>query len=341
MHWHPMGDVNGDGDDDLVRIYALRSSGVPRDQLLAPQAFLSSPTGYHFRPAVGDAVGPSAQVESVGDLDDDGRAELVALPRTGVVQLLRIEDEQRLHRTDFPTRCGADEILHGSTLRIRRGFDCNGDGMNDAIVDGADQNGDPLLVLGSSEGAFRVSRGDAERIGARGEPVGDVTGDGIDERALPVAWMQPPSDDAPGSSAPPATDEEIAVIDGATAAAEHPRVLARLRVPFERVDWVIRVGTEFDRRSLVLLGGMIANPPTQATPYDPTRTYAGSFSEVTDRTAHQLCELREDSIRCAPAVYYPTTSPLFVLDVLSCLTGLRTEACGPWRPTLLQRGHTW
>lgn len=338
-HWQPIGDVNGDGDDDLVRIYALRSSGIPRDQLLAPQVFLSSPTGYHYHREVGDAVGPSAQVESVGDLDDDGRAELVALPRTGVVQLLRSEDDQRLHRTDFPTRIHDDELLRGDSLRVRRGFDLDGDGMNDAIVDGADQSSDPVLVLGGREGVFRVSRGDVERFGALGEHVGDVTGDGIDERVLPGAWLQPPRDEAPAGAAPP--DEELVLIDGATAAAEHPRVLARLRVPFERVDWFGRVGSEFDRRALVLLAGVIAEHPTQATPYHPTRTDAGAFPEVFDRTAHQLCELRRDVIRCAPAVYYPTTSPLFVLDVLSCLTGLRTEACGPWRPTLLQRGSTW
>lgn len=171
-------------------------------------------------------------------------------------------------------------------------------------------------------------------------PLGDVGGDGLDEMLFIGRWpsgFESPSARTLGAQCTAPTGR-IAVIDGHSAVNVNPNIVSQTCAQLDEIRAVFRVLTELEGRSLILLEGELSEHARTATAFDTTRRAGGSLDELADRTAHQLCEVRGDAIRCLPPVYYDPSPRLRSLDVLTCLTGLRGDRCGPWRPALLQRG---
>lgn len=341
--WQAFDDVNGDGDDDLARVFCNACGQInDRTRVREPQLFVSGHAGYSWLSEFGAAAGPTAQLESAGDLDGDGGAELIAMDTEGNVRLLRLDRSGLPHRIALPVHYEVRGALSSSTLNITCRFDLNGDGLND-VVAVSNEDVPPTVIYGADSAAFRIERFPRDNDVYIGVPVGDLTGDSVDEtiefgHALPP-FAEQRLTDAPGSSRDGGEDD-LVVIDGRTATAARPTEVARGRGLFEsmQVSDIYRVATELDGRSLVLFGGSMRDRPRSGTPFDPTHGATLDFVEVSDRTAHQLCEVRAGSIRCLPPVYYHPLPSLMVVDVLTCLTKVRSDGCGPWRPALLLRG---
>ncbi len=158
------GDLDNDGDDDIVAQYPVRSA-TPLDA----QVLLHSNSSRLGTVRNTLRIEGVRRVRAVGDLNSDGHADLLALDRAGRVICLY-----------GPGFNGSRTVLHGLppafSLEIQTPFDFNGDGFTDAIIHLDD---DAWILWGTATQALTFSPLAPEL--ARFSPVRDLNNNGREE----------------------------------------------------------------------------------------------------------------------------------------------------------------
>jgi hypothetical protein len=163
------GDFNGDGKADIV--VAADSGGGPRVQILNAAQFLPGADPVQGR-ALADFMGiedvkfrGGARV-AVGDLNGDGRADLVVAAGKGGGPRVAVFDGTSLHPGAVPQRLVGDFFAFEHSLRngaVVAVGDVNGDGRAD-LVTGAGPGGAPRVAIFSGAGVVAGLGADAPRI---------------------------------------------------------------------------------------------------------------------------------------------------------------------------------
>ncbi|MEU6345961.1 VCBS repeat-containing protein [Streptomyces sp. NPDC046977] len=161
-----MGDMTGDRVNDLV--VRTSSGSLVRYNGVSGKPF--STTGTHA--TVGTGFGGYNVITSPGDLDGDGRPDLLTRDTAGTLWLYAADGKGGFS--------GRVAVAHGVTAynRIIGAGDLNGDGLGDLI--GRDTKGDLWRWLGNGKGNFNARVHIAKGVSAYNTLLveGDLTGDG-------------------------------------------------------------------------------------------------------------------------------------------------------------------
>jgi hypothetical protein len=180
-----VGDLNGDGKPDL----AVANSGDGSTVLLGTVSVLLGAGTGAFGAATNFAVGTGTGSVAIGDLNGDGKPDLVVTAHisTGNSNDFRILTSHMVSvllgtgtgsfgaATNFGLEFGASSVAIG---------DLNGDGKPDLAVTskGSDNKGVPfnnvLILLGTGTGSFGAATSFAVGLGPFSVTIGDLNGDG-------------------------------------------------------------------------------------------------------------------------------------------------------------------
>ncbi len=183
-NWGRFGDFDGDGIDDW-----LVSGQVSTDASVVSGASLA--TSVEVPTDALCAVVGEQSFRPIGDVNGDGLADVLSTSGTNsVVRLLFGRTGSFPHGLDMAV--AADTAI---TRTVGQGFeeiqpvgDVNGDGMSDfAVAAGGGTGAGLYLFLGRATWPASLTEDDADvaigpgQLGDPGEPIGDVSGDGLDD----------------------------------------------------------------------------------------------------------------------------------------------------------------
>ncbi|MCS3679280.1 surface protein [Salinibacter ruber] len=167
-------DVNGDGNPDLL-ITGEDSGGTPTATL-----YLGDGNG-GFTEANADLTGASSSSSSIADIDGDGNPDLLIAGDDGSFNGGRVEVYLGDGNGGF-TEAGADltGVAFGSSTSIA---DVDGDGNEDLLVTGSDDNSNDTatLYLGDGNGDFTEANAGLTGVSGSSSSVADVDGDGNED----------------------------------------------------------------------------------------------------------------------------------------------------------------
>jgi hypothetical protein len=197
-----LGDTDGDGYGDLL-VGSSAGSYVLRGPVLWDGDLSDASAAILPRP------GEACRVEAVGDLDDDGTADLLDFTWgagvAGRISLLSGPIEGYLPGADIEEETGFKRALYlGDTTSSR---DLTGDGIDDLVLIGSDAGSLSLLILAGPFTSLDEAMVDAVRI--TGLPLsydayrlsygGDVDGDGVGDLVVGVPVDAPAGEPSDGA----------------------------------------------------------------------------------------------------------------------------------------------
>jgi murein DD-endopeptidase MepM/ murein hydrolase activator NlpD len=201
-HCKPMliGDVNGDGRDDLICPYAYPNANMTTLVQLAPQSGLAGWTALSTSTGEGNFDLDHCKPMLIGDVNGDGRDDLVCPYDYGnadMTTLVQLAPQSGLTGwTALSTRTGAGSFDLGHCKPMLIG-DVNGDGRDDLVCPYDYGNADmtTLVQLAPQSGlaswtalSTRTGTGSFDLGHCRRLLIGDITGDGRDDLVCPYDY---------------------------------------------------------------------------------------------------------------------------------------------------------
>jgi len=121
-------DFNGDGRDDVAVGYHSLESGAPR---LGIDVLMSTPGGAHNRLELEKGLDVAVRALAAGDLDGDGRPDLVAIADDGSIRLFLGRGNGRFEHELEPALAAAEPGCRGNHAALA---DLDGDGRDELIA---------------------------------------------------------------------------------------------------------------------------------------------------------------------------------------------------------------
>jgi FG-GAP-like repeat len=169
-------DLDGDGDPDLVSGNFGAANGEPYGRTVS--VFLNEGDGTFAEcvdyPAT-DAARDKVRAVAVGDLNGDGKADVVAASQFTGLQVLAGKGDGTLGRNTLHRAGGG---VHGVIVA-----DFNKDGKADVALANNGPRGGVTVLLGKGDGRFEAAAAYAAGAGTYGLAAGDVNGDGFPDLA--------------------------------------------------------------------------------------------------------------------------------------------------------------
>jgi hypothetical protein len=200
-----VGDINGDGRPDLAVTNKLSNTVSVLLNTTAPGA-----TAPSFAPPQTFGVGSAPVAVAVGDLNGDGRNDLLVANESSVT--LSVLLNATAAGATAPNFAAQQTVATGSYPTAVVAGDVNGDGRPDLAVSNGNSNTVSVLLNTTAPGATIASFAPGQTFATAGEPrglaVADVNGDGRPDLAVTTSGFGSPLADvflnttAPGSTTP-------------------------------------------------------------------------------------------------------------------------------------------